>query len=198
MKRGSIMKKYMLENLDCPYCAAKIEEGIKNLDCVKDAKEVFATKTLMIDTDNIHKVQEAVDEIEKGVVIHEKKQEESFNVKNELILLGVLLAAFGAGFYMLHTFQTPPLSYLSYAVLVIVYLIAGKDVILASIKNLRHGKIFDENFLMTFATLAAWAIGSHEEAVGVMLFYRAGEFFQDLAVHRSRRSFQSLLEVRSD
>ena len=45
MKRGSIMKKYMLENLDCPYCAAKIEEGIKNLDCVKDAKVVFATKT---------------------------------------------------------------------------------------------------------------------------------------------------------
>ena len=198
MKRGSIMKKYMLENLDCPYCAAKIEEGIKNLDCVKDAKVVFATKTLMIDTDNIHKVQEAVDEIEKGVVIHEQKQEESFNVKNELILLGVLLAAFGAGFYMLHTFQTPPLSYLSYAVLVIVYLIAGKDVILASIKNLRHGKIFDENFLMTFATLAAWAIGSHEEAVGVMLFYRAGEFFQDLAVHRSRRSIQSLLEIRPD
>ena len=198
MKRGSIMKKYMLENLDCPFCAAKIEEGIKNLDCVKDAKVVFATKTLMIDTDNIHKVQEAVDEIEKGVVIHEQKQEESFNVKNELILLGVLLAAFGAGFYMLHVFQTPPLSYLSYAVLVIVYLIAGKDVILASIKNLRHGKIFDENFLMTFATLAAWAIGSHEEAVGVMLFYRAGEFFQDLAVHRSRRSIQSLLEIRPD
>ena len=198
MKRGSIMKKYMLENLDCPFCAAKIEEGIKNLDCVKDAKVVFATKTLMIDTDNIHKVQETVDEIEKGVVIHEQKQEESFNVKNELILLGVLLAAFGAGFYMLHVFQTPPLSYLSYAVLVIVYLIAGKDVILASIKNLRHGKIFDENFLMTFATLAAWAIGSHEEAVGVMLFYRAGEFFQDLAVHRSRRSIQSLLEIRPD
>ncbi len=60
MKRGRIMKKYMLANLDCPFCAAKIEEGIKNLDCVKDAKVVFATKTLIIDTDDIHKVQEAV------------------------------------------------------------------------------------------------------------------------------------------
>ena len=177
MKRGNEMKKYTLENLDCPMCAAKIEEGVKNLACVKDAAVVFATKTLMIDTDNIYQVQQAIDKIEKGVVIHEKKQEESFNVKNELMLLGVLLAAFGAGFYMLHTFQTPPMSYVSYAVLVIVYLVAGKDVILLSIKNLRHGKIFDENFLMTFATLAAWAIGSHEEAVGVMLFYRAGEFF---------------------
>ena len=192
------MKKYTLENLDCPMCAAKIEEGVKNLACVKDAAVVFATKTLMIDTDNIYQVQQAIDKIEKGVVIHEKKQEESFNVKNELMLLGVLLAAFGAGFYMLHTFQTPPMSYVSYAVLVIVYLVAGKDVILLSIKNLRHGKIFDENFLMTFATLAAWAIGSHEEAVGVMLFYRAGEFFQDLAVHKSRRSIHSLLEIRPD
>lgn len=162
MKRGNEMKKYTLENLDCPMCAAKIEEGVKNLACVKDAAVVFATKTLMIDTDNIYQVQQAIDKIEKGVVIHEKKQEESFNVKNELMLLGVLLAAFGAGFYMLHTFQTPPMSYVSYAVLVIVYLVAGKDVILLSIKNLRHGKIFDENFLMTFATLAAWAIGSHE------------------------------------
>ncbi len=190
MKRGNEMKKYTLENLDCPMCAAKIEEGVKNLACVKDAAVVFATKTLMIDTDNIYQVQQAIDKIEKGVVIHEKKQEESFNVKNELMLLGVLLAAFGAGFYMLHTFQTPPMSYVSYAVLVIVYLL--------SIKNLRHGKIFDENFLMTFATLAAWAIGSHEEAVGVMLFYRAGEFFQDLAVHKSRRSIHSLLEIRPD
>ena len=198
MKRGNEMKKYTLENLDCPMCAAKIEEGVKNLACVKDAAVVFATKTLMIDTDNIYQVQQAIDKIEKGVVIHEKKQEESFNVKNELMLLGVLLAAFGAGFYMLHTFQTPPMSYVSYAVLVIVYLVAGKDVILLSIKNLRHGKIFDENFLMTFATLAAWAIGSHEEAVGVMLFYRAGEFFQDLAVHKSRRSIHSLLEIRPD
>ena len=108
MKRGNEMKKYTLENLDCPMCAAKIEEGVKNLACVKDAAVVFATKTLMIDTDNIYQVQQAIDKIEKGVVIHEKKQEESFNVKNELMLLGVLLAAFGAGFYMLHTFQTPP------------------------------------------------------------------------------------------
>ncbi len=198
MKKGSVMKKYILDNLDCPMCAAKIEEGVKNLNCVKDAKVVFATKTLMIDTDNIAQVQSAITKIEKDVVIKEQKQESDFNVKNELILLGVLLATFGVAFYMLHTFQTPPFSYLSYIVLVAIYLIAGKDVITLSIKNLLHGKIFDENFLMTFATLAAWAIGSYEEAVGVMLFYRAGEFFQDLAVHRSRRSIQSLLEIRPD
>ena len=195
------MKKYTIENLDCPMCAAKIEEGVKNLSCVKDAKVVFATKTLLIDTEDINKVQAEIDSIEKGVVIREnqpKNDEEEFNVKKELITLGVLLALFGIGFYMTHIFTTPPLLYVSYAVLLAVYVAAGKDVIMLSIKNVLHGKIFDENFLMTFATLAAWAIGSHEEAVGVMLFYRAGEFFQDLAVHRSRRSIKSLLEIRPD
>ena len=195
------MKKYTIENLDCPMCAAKIEEGVKNLSCVKDAKVVFATKTLLIETEDINKVQAEIDSIEKGVVIREnqpKNDEEEFNVKKELITLGVLLALFGIGFYMTHIFTTPPLLYVSYAVLLAVYMAAGKDVIMLSIKNVLHGKIFDENFLMTFATLAAWAIGSHEEAVGVMLFYRAGEFFQDLAVHRSRRSIKSLLEIRPD
>ena len=195
------MKKYTIENLDCPMCAAKIEEGVKNLSCVKDAKVVFATKTLLIETEDINKVQAEIDSIEKGVVIREnqpKNDEEEFNVKKELITLGVLLALFGIGFYMTHIFTTPPLLYVSYAVLLAVYVAAGKDVIMLSIKNMLHGKIFDENFLMTFATLAAWAIGSHEEAVGVMLFYRAGEFFQDLAVHRSRRSIKSLLEIRPD
>lgn len=195
------MKKYTIENLDCPMCADKIEEGVKNLSCVKDAKVVFATKTLLIETDDINKVQAEIDSIEKGVVIREnqlKNDEEEFNVKKELITLGVLLALFGIGFYMTHIFTTPPLLYVSYAVLLAVYVAAGKDVIMLSIKNVLHGKIFDENFLMTFATLAAWAIGSHEEAVGVMLFYRAGEFFQDLAVHRSRRSIKSLLEIRPD
>lgn len=192
------MKKYTIENLDCPMCAAKIENGIKNLSCVKDAKVVFATKTLLIDTDNINQVQKEIRKIEKDVVINDKKEENEFNVKNELILLAVLLVAFAAGILMLHNITTPPYSYAGFAVLIAVYFIAGKDVIEQSFKNIIKGKIFDENFLMTFATMAAWGIKSYEEAVGVMIFYRAGEFFQDLAVHKSRRSIKSLLEIRPD
>lgn len=194
------MKKYILNNLDCPMCAAKIEAGIKDLSCVKDAKVVFATKTLLIDTDNIEKVQSTIDNIEKGVTLTENKknEEQEFNVKKEIILLVILLAAFIAGIFLKHTFTDTPLSYISYGILIIVYFAAGIDVIKISLKNILHGKIFDENFLMTFATIAAWTIGSYEEAVGVMIFYRAGEFFQDLAVHRSRRSIKSLLEIRPD
>ena len=192
------MKKYTIDNLDCPMCAAKIEEGIKNLSCVKDAKVVFATKTLFIDTDNISKVQKEIKKIEKDVVINEKKVESEFNVKNELILLFVLLIAFGVGIYLLHNVTTFPYSYSGFAMLLLVYFTAGKDVIIKSVKNTIRGKIFDENFLMTFATMAAWGIKSYEEAVGVMIFYRAGEFFQDFAVHKSRRSIKSLLEIRPD
>ena len=192
------MKKYTIDNLDCPMCAAKIEEGIKNLSCVKDAKVVFATKTLLIDTDNISKVQKEIKKIEKDVVINEKKVESEFNVKNELILLFVLLIAFGFGIYLLHNVTTFPYSYSGFAMLLLVYFTAGKDVIIKSVKNIIRGKIFDENFLMTFATMAAWGIKSYEEAVGVMIFYRAGEFFQDFAVHKSRRSIKSLLEIRPD
>ena len=192
------MKKYTIDNLDCPMCAAKIEEGIKNLSCVKDAKVVFATKTLLIDTDNISKVQKEIKKIEKDVVINEKKVESEFNVKNELILLFVLLIAFGVGIYLLHNVTTFPYSYSGFAMLLLVYFTAGKDVIIKSVKNIIRGKIFDENFLMTFATMAAWGIKSYEEAVGVMIFYRAGEFFQDFAVHKSRRSIKSLLEIRPD
>lgn len=192
------MKKYTIDNLDCPMCAAKIEKGIKNLSCVKDAKVVFATKTLLIDTDNISKVQKEIKKIEKDVVINEKKVEPEFNVKNELILLFVLLIAFGFGIYLLHNVTTFPYSYSGFALLLLVYFTAGKDVIIKSVKNIIRGKIFDENFLMTFATMAAWGIKSYEEAVGVMIFYRAGEFFQDLAVHKSRRSIKSLLEIRPD
>lgn len=192
------MKKYTIDNLDCPMCAAKIEKGIKNLSCVKDAKVVFATKTLLIDTDNISKVQKEIKKIEKDVVINDKKVEPEFNVKNELILLFVLLIAFGVGIYLLHNVTTFPYSYFGFAMLLLVYFTAGKDVIIKSVKNIIRGKIFDENFLMTFATMAAWGIKSYEEAVGVMIFYRAGEFFQDLAVHKSRRSIKSLLEIRPD
>ena len=143
------MKKYTIENLDCPMCAAKIEAGVKNLSCVKDAKVVFATKTLLIDTDDINKVQSEIDSIEEGVIIRENQpknnEEEEFNVKKELITLGVLLALFGVGFYMTHIFTTPPLLYVSYAVLIAVYVAAGKNVIILSIKNILHGKIFDND-----------------------------------------------------
>ena len=80
----------------------------------------------------------------------------------------------------------------------IPYLIVGRDVLLRSLHNIRHGQVFDENFLMTIATIGAFATGEYAEAVFVMLFFQAGELFEDYAVNRSRRSIAALMDIRPD
>lgn len=78
------------------------------------------------------------------------------------------------------------------------YIISGYEIIWTAVKNIFRGEVFDENFLMTLATVGAFAIGEYKEAVGVMLFYMIGEFFQDLAVDRSKKSIKDLINLRPD
>ncbi|UZT81290.1 heavy metal translocating P-type ATPase [Caproicibacterium sp. BJN0003] len=80
----------------------------------------------------------------------------------------------------------------------ISYVVIGWDILWEAIKNLIHGKVFDENFLMALATIGALGIGKYDEAVEVMLFFQVGEFFEDFAVDRSRRSISSLMDIRPD
>ncbi|PKM88554.1 MAG: cadmium-translocating P-type ATPase [Firmicutes bacterium HGW-Firmicutes-12] len=79
----------------------------------------------------------------------------------------------------------------------LTYLLIGRRIILRAINNIICGKIFDENFLMTIATIGAIAIGKYEEAIAVMLFYRVGQFFEDMAVDKSQRSIQALLDIKA-
>jgi len=78
------------------------------------------------------------------------------------------------------------------------YAIIGWDVLAKALHNIRNGQIFDENFLMSVATLGAWGCGEYPEAVAVMLFYQVGELFQSIAVARSRRSIATLMDIRPD
>ena len=78
------------------------------------------------------------------------------------------------------------------------YLLAGGDVLLKAGRNIRSGRVFDENFLMTLATVGAIALTEYPEAVAVMLFYQIGELFQSIAVGRSRRSVAALMDIRPD
>lgn len=82
--------------------------------------------------------------------------------------------------------------------LIISYIIVGYDIILKAIRNIFRGKIFDENFLMSVATIGAFCIGEYPEAVAVMLFYQVGELFQQYAVDKSRKSVASLMDIRPD
>ena len=78
------------------------------------------------------------------------------------------------------------------------YLVIGGDIVFNAVRNVFHGEIFDENFLMAVATIGAFATGQYPEAVAVMLFYQVGEMFQDIALDRSRKSISSLMDIRPD
>ena len=88
--------------------------------------------------------------------------------------------------------------YLRAAAFAIPYVVAGYDILLKAVKNIRSGQIFDENFLMGIATVGAYALGEFSEAVMVVILYQAGELFQSLAVSRSRRSIAALMDIRPD
>lgn len=79
-----------------------------------------------------------------------------------------------------------------------VYLIIGWDILWKAVRNIGHGQVFDENFLMCVATMGALVLGEYAEAVGVMLFYQVGELFQSVAVGKSRRSIAQLMDIRPD
>jgi len=85
-----------------------------------------------------------------------------------------------------------------FALFLLSYIIVGYDVLLKAIRNILHGNVFDENFLMSIASLGAFAIGEHPEGVAVMLFYQIGELFQSYAVNQSRKSIASLMDIRPD
>lgn len=106
-----------------------------------------------------------------------------------IIISGVLLAC--ASFLPEHKFLTPMLFLLSYATI-------GCDILLKACKNIAHGQIFDENFLMAIASLGAIAIGEYPEGAAVMLFYQVGELFNSIAVNKSRKSIASLMDIRPD
>ncbi|MCX7594066.1 MAG: heavy metal translocating P-type ATPase [Fischerella sp.] len=120
------------------------------------------------------------------------------NLRNEIFSLTVIFGFYGLGIIFEEQLHHKFYSVAEYLLFVPAYLLSGWSVLTAAGRNILKGRVFDENFLMTIATLGALAIHKLPEAVGVMLFYKIGELFQDIAVSRSRNSIKSLLEVRPD
>ena len=106
-----------------------------------------------------------------------------------IIVAAVLFAAGG----LLH-----PEGWAELGVYLVCYAVIGWDIVWKAITNILHGQVFDENFLMTIATVGALILGEHSEGVAVMLFYQVGEWFQSYAVSKSRRSITSLMDIRPD
>ena len=121
-----------------------------------------------------------------------------FSLRKALIPIAIATVLFLVGLLFNEPLHNTPFAIAEYAVLIPAYLISGWSVLTTAGRNILRGRIFDENFLMTIATLGAIAIHELPEAVAVMLFFQVGELFQDYSVGRSRRSIKALLEVRPD
>lgn len=199
-------KIFVLKGLDCPHCSAKIETAVGNLDCVGSSVVNLINQTLTITLDDAYsgdinsEIEKIVHTYEPDVEVSEKSgdtdREEDEDGKSEIISIAVGAAVYAVGLAL--SYFTSLNGYITLAVLVAAYLILGGGVLIQAAKNIVKGRVFDENFLMTVSTLGAFAIGEYPEAVAVMLFYRIGEFFEDLAVQRSRKSISSLLDIRPD
>lgn len=198
--------KYRLEGLCCANCALKIEKAFCAEKAIGQTTLNFAAQTVYLPPAALELAQGIVDRIEPGVklkpVAQEKKtgSEQAENLPDSkwekirmfaasvLLIFGLVLPVFGLN----------PSPVLEYTIYLSAYLLVGFEVLAAAFRNLLRGALFDENFLMSLATLGAIAIHQLPEAVGVMLFYSIGEYIQDSAVNRSRHSIQSLMDIRPD
>lgn len=121
-----------------------------------------------------------------------------FNLKSELAPVVLVVILFVLGSIFEKQLHNTPYSIGEYLVFIPAYLLSGWGVLTSAGRNILRGKVFDENFLMTVATLGALAIHQLPEAVGVMLFFKVGELFQEVAINRSKKSIKSLLQIRPD
>lgn len=201
-------KSYQLKGLDCAHCAAKIETAVNRISGVEDANVDFVQTKMKIVCEesavqNVeNQAKQIISELEPDVQVVEMEERQSGHHhehlnddkenRNNLLRILVSLGLFIALLFIPLNENLTSFAYLG------VYLLIGGDIVMRAVKNIINGQVFDENFLMTAATVGAMAIGSYPEAVEVMLFYQVGELFQSYAVGRSRKSIASLLDIRPD
>ncbi len=204
----------LLKDLNCANCAAKIEDRIRKMDVVETANFTIATHQLKLtgsweDREALKRdIQDICDAIEEGVTVadYERKSKASVDehghdhdhgsdtVTIAVIVAGLLFMAYEALTTVVPSIGMPesietPIYYIAYILLAFPVLrIAGR--------NILKGQVFDENFLMSIATLGAIAIDALPEAVGVILFYRIGEFFEEKATDRSRTEIMNAVDMR--
>ncbi len=191
--------------LDCANCAAKIENKLNNTDGIEEARLNFVSEKLILKLKSgydkskmLTNVQNIIDSVETGVKINEivKQNQESNETKNSM--KGEIIRFIIGTILFISAIFIGTESKIVLPMFIISYILIGGEVVYKAIKNITKGQVFDENFLMTIATFGAFAIKEYPEAVAVMLFYQVGEFFQSVAVNKSRRSIEQLMSIRPD
>ena len=211
----AVTKVYLLKGLDCPNCSAKIEKEVGELDGVTSSTVNLMNQTLTVQAGTsvaaslLDTVTTIVHSHEPDVEVSEKQLEATAPVKKDekaavyndedkkrTIRLAVGAVVYAIGMALTVFAKLPTLAELAF--LIVAYVILGWDVVWQAVKNITRGQVFDEHFLMSVSTIGAFAIGEYPEAVAVMLFYQVGEFFQSLAVKRSRKSISDLMDICPD
>ncbi len=193
-----------LDGLKCANCGAKIEREINNLPNVKFANVNVIDSTLNIETEDgnyeqtLKECKKIVDRIEPGTGFRvvdemEEVEEEEPESKKKIISMAISALLMVIAYLIKEKNST-----LNLILEISAYLVVGLPILKTAFINITKGQIFDENFLMTIATLGAIAIGQREEGVMVMLLYTLGEYLQDKAVDSSTKSIKNLVKMKPE
>lgn len=202
-------KKYIIDGLDCAQCAEEVREAIEKSDYASDAKMNFIKKELTVtpskiisDKELLKQVTATVTAVEPDVTVSEKENhvEKKVSYTKDIVKMISAGILFVVAFILEKTIGTeqlvPKIAILS--MYLVAYVICGLEVAITSIKAIAKKNFFNENTLMLIASIGAIVLGEYEEAVAVMLFYTVGEFFQSIAVNKSRRSISSLIKTKPE
>ena len=203
----------LLKDLNCPNCGAKIEDRIRKMDVVETANFTLATHQLKLtgsweDREALKRdIQDICDAIEEGVTVadYERKSKAAVdddrenNQDNDAVTIAVIVVGLLFMIYDALTSFVPSIGLpesIETPIYYVAYVLLAFPVLRTAARNILKGEIFDENFLMSIATLGAIAIDALPEAVGVILFYRIGEFFEEKATDRSRTEIMNAVDMR--
>ena len=203
----------LLKDLNCANCAAKIEDRIRKMDVVETANFTIATHQLKLtgsweDREALKRdIQDICDAIEEGVTVadYERKSKAAVddghdnNQDNDAVTIAVIVVGLLFMIYEALTSFIPSIGLpesIETPIYYVAYVLLAFPVLRTAARNILKGEIFDENFLMSIATLGAIAIDALPEAVGVILFYRIGEFFEEKATDRSRTEIMNAVDMR--
>lgn len=202
-------KKYIIDGLDCAQCAEEVREAVEKSDYASGAKMNFIKKELTVtpskiisDKELLKQVTATVTAVEPDVTVSEQENhvEKKVSYTKDIVKMISAGILFIIAFILEKTIGTeqfvPQIAILT--MYLAAYVICGLEVAITSIKAIAKKNFFNENTLMLIASIGAIVLGEYEEAVAVMLFYTVGEFFQSIAVNKSRRSISSLIKTKPE
>ena len=206
---------FYLENLDCANCGLKVERLVlRNVNCDKVIVD-FPTLKIIIETSAIYderelqlKVQECAEMVDPRIEVKKtlnKEKIEEFRIdphKKKIFIIGLIIFIV---FFIIKTLLKFVFNINDVWVIILIYIgyipayiLLGKEILIGALKNLKNARFFDENFLMTLATLMALCVQYYDEAIFIIIFYRIGELCQQYAINYSRKSIANLTKIKVD